>query len=61
MIMKKLILKIEDFYYIYGNGKFVLNGVNVDIYEGEKIVVIGFNGLGKFIFFLNVDGVFILE
>ncbi|AGX44241.1 energy-coupling factor ABC transporter ATP-binding protein [Clostridium saccharobutylicum] len=55
--MKKLILKIEDLHYIYGNGKSALNGVNVDIYEGEKIAVIGSNGSGKSTFFLNVDGV----
>ncbi|NOW05373.1 energy-coupling factor ABC transporter ATP-binding protein [Clostridium beijerinckii] len=55
--MRKLILKIEDLQYAYGNGKSALNGVNVDIYEGEKIAVIGSNGSGKSTFFLNVDGV----
>ncbi|MBN7577045.1 MULTISPECIES: energy-coupling factor ABC transporter ATP-binding protein [Clostridium] len=55
--MRKLILKIEDLHYAYGNGKSALNGVNVDIYEGEKIAVIGSNGSGKSTFFLNVDGV----
>ncbi|NRT36389.1 cobalt/nickel transport system ATP-binding protein [Clostridium beijerinckii] len=55
--MRKLILKIEDLHYSYGNGKSALNGVNVDIYEGEKIAVIGSNGSGKSTFFLNVDGV----
>jgi cobalt/nickel transport system ATP-binding protein len=55
--MGKLILKVEDLYYIYGNGKFALDGVSVDIYEGEKIAVIGSNGSGKSTFFLNVDGV----
>ncbi|CUU49557.1 energy-coupling factor ABC transporter ATP-binding protein [Clostridium beijerinckii] len=55
--MRKLILKIEDLHYSYGNGKSALNGVNVDIYEGEKIAVIGSNGSGKSTFFLNLDGV----
>jgi len=55
--MGKLILKVEDLYYIYGNGKSALDGVSVDIYEGEKIAVIGSNGSGKSTFFLNVDGV----
>lgn len=59
--MKELILKIEDLYYTYGNGKPALNGVSVDIYEGEKIAVIGSNGSGKSTFFLNIDGVFMPE
>lgn len=57
IIMKKLILKIEDLHYTYGNGKSALDGVSVDIYEGEKIAVIGSNGSGKSTFFLNIDGV----
>jgi len=55
--MRKLILKIEDLHYDYGNGKSALDGVSVDIYGGEKIAVIGSNGSGKSTFFLNVDGV----
>lgn len=55
--MRKLILKIEDLQYTYGNGKSALDGVCVDIYEGEKIAVIGSNGSGKSTFFLNIDGV----
>ncbi|MBU3113004.1 energy-coupling factor ABC transporter ATP-binding protein [Clostridium lacusfryxellense] len=56
--MEKPILKVEDLYYIYGNGKAALDGVSVDIYEGEKIAVIGSNGSGKSTFFLNINGVF---
>jgi len=52
------ILKIEDLCYEYGNGKAALSGVNVDIYETEKIAVIGSNGSGKSTFFLNINGVF---
>ena len=59
--MKNVILKVEDLHYAYGNGKCALNGVSVDIYEGEKIAVIGSNGSGKSTFFLNINGVFTPE
>lgn len=55
--MKKPILKIDNISYAYGSGTAVLNGVNVEIYEGEKIAVIGANGSGKSTFFLNINGV----
>lgn len=56
--MKKRILKVEDLHYVYGNGKAALDGINVEIYEGEKIAVIGANGSGKSTFFLNLNGVY---
>lgn len=59
--MGKPILNVEDLHYIYGNGKAALDGVSVDIYEGEKIAVIGSNGSGKSTFFLNLNGVFTPE
>lgn len=59
--MENSILKIEDLYYEYGNGKSALDGVSVDIYKGDKIAVIGSNGSGKSTFFLNINGVFTPE
>ena len=55
--MKEPILRVCDLYYVYGNGQIGLDGVNIDINEGEKIAVIGSNGAGKSTFFLNVNGV----
>ncbi len=55
--MKKRILKVENLYYTYGSGQTVLNGVNVEVYEGQKIAVVGSNGSGKSTFFLNINGV----
>lgn len=55
--MGKPILKVSNLYYSYGNGDSALDGVSVDIYEGEKIAVIGSNGSGKSTFFLNANGV----
>lgn len=56
--MKKRVLKVENLSYMYGNDKVALDGVNVEIYEGEKIAVIGANGSGKSTFFLNINGVY---
>ncbi|AFQ42550.1 energy-coupling factor ABC transporter ATP-binding protein [Desulfosporosinus meridiei] len=55
--MGEPILKIKDLHYTYGNGTPALNRINADIYEGEKIAVIGSNGAGKSTFFLNANGV----
>lgn len=55
--MKKPILSVQDLHYVYGNGQVALDGVSVDINEGDKIAVIGSNGAGKSTFFLNVNGV----
>lgn len=55
--MKNPILKIKDLHYCYGNGGIALNGVSVDIYESERIAVVGSNGAGKSTFFLNTNGV----
>lgn len=59
--MKKPILQIKDLHYVYGNGNHALNGVCVNIYEGEKIAVLGSNGSGKSTFFLNINGVYTPE
>lgn len=59
--MREAILKVEGLYYGYGNGNLALDGVSVDIYEGEKIAVLGSNGSGKSTFFLNLNGVFTPE
>ena len=56
--MRNRILKVEDLHYVYGNGKAALDGVSVEICEGEKIAVIGANGSGKSTFFLNINGVY---
>lgn len=59
--MKEPILSVRDLHYVYGNGQVALDGVSVDIKEGEKIAVIGSNGAGKSTFFLNMNGVLIPE
>ena len=55
--MGEPILKIQDLYYSYGNGGAALDGVSLEVQEGEKIAVMGPNGAGKSTFFLNTNGV----
>lgn len=55
------ILKTENLFFTYNGEKHALNGVNLDIYEGEKIAVLGSNGAGKSTFFLNINGVLTAE
>ena len=54
---KDLILQVKDLSYTYGNEKEALKNINLDIYKGEKIAVLGSNGAGKSTFFLNINGV----
>lgn len=48
---KEPILKVEDLHYAYNGEKAALNGIDLNIYEGEKIAVLGSNGAGKSTFF----------
>ena len=40
---KEPILKVEDLHYAYNGEKAALNGIDLNIYEGEKIAVLGSN------------------
>ena len=51
------ILQVKDLHFQYNDEKETLRGINLDIYEGEKIAVLGSNGAGKSTFFLNINGV----
>ncbi|MDO4977285.1 MAG: ABC transporter ATP-binding protein [Eubacteriales bacterium] len=55
--MTQPILQVKDLYYAYNDEKTALNGIDLAIYPGEKIAVVGSNGAGKSTFFLNVNGV----
>lgn len=51
------VLRVRDLRFKYNDEKHALNGVDLDIEEGEKIAVLGSNGAGKSTFFLNINGV----
>ena len=40
-------IRISDLHFAYGNGPDVLNGINLNIYSGEKVALVGASGGGK--------------
>lgn len=54
---KDAVLEVRDLHFSYNDEKHALNGVDVKIYEGEKIAVLGSNRAGKSTFFLSINGV----
>ena len=51
------LLRIRGLKYAYSNDKHALNGIDLDIWNGEKLAILGANGAGKSTFFLNLNGV----
>lgn len=61
MSVQNPIIKIRNLQYAYANEELALDDINVDIYQGERIAVMGANGAGKSTFFLNLNGVLTSE
>ena len=43
----KIAIKTENLWYTYPNGVTALKGINLEIFEGEIIAIVGGNGAGK--------------
>ena len=41
------LLSVKDLYYTYNDGSHALDGINLDVHEGEYVLIIGQNGAGK--------------
>ncbi|MCM1985583.1 MULTISPECIES: energy-coupling factor ABC transporter ATP-binding protein [Methanococcoides] len=53
----KTAISITDLNYSYPDGTKALDNVNIEIEQGEKIVIMGPNGAGKTTLFLHLNGV----
>lgn len=52
---------VKDVFVGYVVDVFILQGINFFIVLGELVIVIGFNGVGKFILVKIIFGLFILS
>lgn len=56
--MKKPIIELKNVSYIYASSKTkALDNINIEIYPGEKIAILGANGAGKSTVFKNLNGI----
>ncbi|MGD9014509.1 MAG: ABC transporter ATP-binding protein [Candidatus Omnitrophota bacterium] len=56
MISDRRVIQIEDLSYVYPDGNKVLQGINLDVFQGETLGVIGPNGAGKTTLLLHFNG-----
>ncbi len=54
--MKKVI-EISDLCYSYPDGKIALENINLDIFKGESVGIVGANGAGKTTLILHINGI----
>jgi len=54
--MKREAITVKNLSYKYPDGSQALEDVNMEVYEGERIVLVGPNGAGKTTFMLHLNG-----
>ncbi len=51
------IIEIKDLYYAYPDGTRALCGINLDIYEGDSVALVGPSGVGKSTLIKHLNGI----
>lgn len=55
--MTDISIKIEDLYYEYPDGYEALRGIDLTLYKGESLGIVGANGAGKSTLLLQLTGI----
>jgi len=55
--LEKKIVEVRHLSFSYPDGTLALNDVNLDVYEGESLGIIGGNGAGKSTLLLHLNGI----
>jgi cobalt/nickel transport system ATP-binding protein len=55
--MPRKIVEIKNLHYTYPDGSRALTGINLDVFEGDSLGIIGSNGAGKSTFLLHLNGI----
>jgi len=55
--MGPIVIEIDNLVYTYPDGQQALKGVNLRVWEGEKVAIIGPNGAGKTTLLLHLNGI----
>ncbi len=55
--MDKIVIEIKNLHYSYPDGTKALSGIDLDVFEGESLGIIGSNGSGKSTLLLHLNGI----
>ncbi len=55
--LKKAAVEINNLYYNYPDGTAALQGLNLTVYEGESVAIVGHNGAGKSTLIKHLNGI----